>query len=306
MFPAAAQTPLQQVVLPILETKKVEWYVKRLDLIHPLLSGNKYYKLKHTIVHAQNKGAKRLLTFGGAFSNHIYAAAAAAHLAGLEIVGCIRGEVDEPLNPTLRAASEMGMALFPMARSTYRQKSTSWVLEMLRERFGDFYLIPEGGTNGLAILGCQEILSDSDRTFDTVCASIGTGGTLAGILAAAAPKQRVLGFSSLKGQFVLKDFEALLLEHQLEPLGQWEIFTDYHCGGYAKHNATLLKVMRDFNRATGIPLDPIYTGKMVMGILDLLEKDYFPPGSRILMIHSGGLQGIAGFEWRWNQRLYPD
>lgn len=306
MFPTALPTPLQRVNLPILKTKNVEWYVKRLDMVHPLLSGNKYYKLKHTILHAQQEGAKRLLTFGGAFSNHIYAAAAAAHLAKMEIIGCIRGEVNTPLNPTLRAASEMGMNLFPMDRSTYRQKSGVGVLELLRECFGEFYLIPEGGTNGLAIVGCQEILDDTDQTFDSVCASVGTGGTLAGILSSAKPNQRVLGFSALKGDFVIKEFEVLMLEHQLKPRAEWEVLTQYHCGGYARHHSELLEIMRAFYRATGIPLDPIYTGKMVMGILDLLEKDYFPPGTRILMIHSGGLQGIAGFEWRWNQRLYPD
>ncbi|WP_209331232.1 1-aminocyclopropane-1-carboxylate deaminase/D-cysteine desulfhydrase [Lunatimonas salinarum] len=306
MFPHPLTAPLQRVVLPILETKKVDWFVKRLDLVHPLLSGNKYYKLKYNMLHAQREGTKRLLTFGGAFSNHIYSAAAAAHLAKMEIIGCIRGEISTPLNPTLQAASDMGMILFPMERNTYRNKSSPQVIEMLREQFGNCYLIPEGGTNSLAIRGCQEILDESDRAFDTICTSLGTGGTMAGILASANAHQHILGFSALKGDFVQTDFEELLRNHSLNPAADWEIFTHYHCGGYAKHSAALLELMRSFFRTTGIPLDPIYTGKMVMGILDLLEKDYFRPGSRLLMIHSGGLQGNKGFEWRWKQALYPE
>ncbi|EON75683.1 1-aminocyclopropane-1-carboxylate deaminase [Lunatimonas lonarensis] len=305
MFPDTSMPPLQQIHLPLLESRGVEWFVKRLDLVHPLLSGNKYYKLKYNILQAKKEGKKRLLTFGGAFSNHLYAIAAASRMADLEVIGCIRGEITSPLNPTLSFAREMGMVFHPMTREEYRQKTSEELINALRRRYGDFYLVPEGGTNDLAIKGCREILGPSDRSFNTVCASLGTAGTLAGLLASCDKSQRVLGFSSLKGEFVRSDFRELLRRHRLSPEADWEIFTDYHAGGYAKHSTELLETMQRFFTATGIPLDPIYTGKMAFGIIDLLEKNYFAPGSRILMIHSGGLQGIDGFEWRWKKKLYP-
>lgn len=306
MFPSPVPIPTQQVFLPLLEEKQVELYVKRLDVVHPDISGNKYFKLKHNLAQARREGHHRVLTFGGAFSNHIRATAVAAHLAGMLSVGCIRGEVAFPLNPTLQAARDAGMVLFPMERSIYRKKSQEEVVDRLKEEFGDFYLLPEGGTNGLAIQGCTEILTPEDKRMDVIGTAIGTGGTIAGLIAAASKQQRIIGVSSLKGEFIRSEVQGLLDTHGIAPQGSWEVFTDYHFGGYARHTSELLDFVRYFHRETEIPLDPIYTGKLFFGIWDLIGKNYFPPHSRILLIHTGGLQGIAGFEKRWGTRLYPD
>lgn len=290
---------IQEINLPLLKEKEISLSVKRLDQVHELVSGNKFYKLKFNLEEAKKKGFSTLLTFGGAFSNHIYATAAAAKKEGFKAIGVIRGEETFPLNPTLSFAKSDGMQLEFISREDFRKKSEGSFIEKLKEKFGDFYLIPEGGTNALAIKGTKEILGKEDAEFTHIGCSIGTGGTFAGLAESIKPHQNLLGFSSLKGDFIHSEINHLLEENHINPLGKYSIFDRYHFGGYGKSGAELLDFIQWFYAQTQIPLDPIYTGKMMFGIIDLIRKDFFEKGSHILAIHSGGLQGIPGF----NQRL---
>jgi 1-aminocyclopropane-1-carboxylate deaminase len=287
--------PVQHLSHSLLEKMGIEVAVLRLDQIHPLVSGNKFFKLKYNLKEAGKLGQKRILTFGGAYSNHIYATASAAHLAGLTSIGIIRGEDANIDNPTLSHAAKMGMKLHFVDRESYRLKNTPEFLERLRDQFGDFYLVPEGGTNELAIEGTSEILTDSLAGFTHICISIGTGGTFAGLASSLKCHQTLIGFSSLKGEFMAKEIENLLSKQRIQAQGKLEIDTKYHFGGYGKYKAALIEFMAWFYGEFSIPLDPIYTGKMVYGAWDLIEKNNFPSDSKILLIHTGGLQGNAGF-----------
>ncbi|MCE7057261.1 pyridoxal-phosphate dependent enzyme [Algoriphagus sp. AGSA1] len=288
-------TPTESLSHPTLTNLGLGLEVKRLDLVHPEVSGNKFFKLKYNLEHAKNEGKSKILTFGGAFSNHIYATAEAAKTENLEAIGIIRGEKTEPLNTTLSHAERLGMQLHFIDRTTYRKKTEPGFIAGLKEKFGDFYLIPEGGTNGLAIQGTSEILGSEDQQFSFICSSIGTGGTFAGLYASLSEKQILLGFSSLKGEFILNEISDLIDEYQLASQGSYEIFTNYHFGGYAKHKQELIDFIWWFYESFGIALDPIYTGKMAFGLWELICTGYFPKGSKILMIHTGGLQGNVGF-----------
>ena len=261
--------------------------IRRLDLVHPQISGNKFFKLKYNFLEAKRQGYQHILSFGGAYSNHIAATAFAAQQFGFQSVGVIRGEelADRPLNPTLATAQEFGMQLHFVSRDEYRRKQQPEYLAELARQFPEHYVIPEGGTNALAIQGCQEILKDSDAQFDVICCAVGTGGTISGLIEASHAHQQILGFSALKGSF-LKDEVA-----QLTKKTNWNILDDYCCGGYAKTSAALVQFIRDFEAEFSIPLEQVYTAKMLMGIFDLIEKNYFLARSKLLVIHSGGLQG---------------
>ena len=282
----------KEISLPLLDEKEVRLFIKRIDKIHPFVSGNKWFKLKYNLLEAKKQGLNTLLTFGGAYSNHISATAFAAKEKGINSIGIIRGEEHLPLNPTLRFAIDNGMKLHYISRSNYKEKTSANFLEALKNQFGDFYLIPEGGTNELAIQGAKEILDKNDIQ-DYICCAIGTGGTIAGIINASNDKQTVIGFPAIKG------FEQLEKD-----INNWTNATncifinDYVGNGYAKINKDLVVFINEFNARHNIPLDIIYTGKMMMGILDLVAKDYFPIGSSILAIHTGGLQGNKGMSER--------
>lgn len=269
----------------------ISMYMKREDLIHPIVSGNKFRKLKYNLIQAKIENQDTLLTFGGAFSNHIAAVAFAGKEQNFKTIGIIRGEelrnkIFE--NPTLQFAQDCGMQLEFVTREAYRQKTELGFLENLSAKFGAFYLIPEGGTNELAIKGCEEILSDEDASFDYICCSIGTGGTITGIINSLLPHQKVLGFPALKGEF-LEDEIRIFAQNE-----NWDVITDYHFGGYGKVSLELIAFMNQFYKESQIPLDPIYTAKMVYGVMNLIEKNYFPKKSKILLIHTGGIQGIQG------------
>ena len=262
--------------------------IKRLDLIHPQISGNKFFKLKYNILEAQKQGLTRILTFGGAYSNHIAATAYAAHLFGLKSVGIIRGEelATQPLNPTLANAQKLGMQLHFVSRNEYRLRNDGNHLQQLHNQFSETFIIPEGGTNDLAVQGCQEILSQSDlQNYDVICCAVGTGGTISGLIERSSLHQHVLGFSALKGDFLKQDIM------QWTKKQNWSLTDAYCCGGYAKTSPELLAFIQKFEKQHGVPLEPIYTGKMMFGLFDLIKNNYFPEGTRILAIHSGGLQG---------------
>ena len=284
MFDQIAQTiPYQQITVEGFEIS-----IKRLDLVHRHISGNKFFKLKYNLLSAQQQGYKKLLTFGGAYSNHIAATAYAAQLFGFESLGIIRGEelASKPLNTTLNTAQQFGMQLQFVTREAYRQKQSPTYLAQLQQDYPDYYMIPEGGTNPLAIQGCSEILSDTDRqNFDLICCAVGTGGTIAGLIEASHLQQHVLGFSALKGDFLCREIQ------QLTEKRNWQITDQYCCGGYAKTTPELLQFIRTFEQQYDIPLEQIYTGKMLLGLSDLIQQGTFPKDHRILVIHSGGLQG---------------
>ena len=281
---------------------KVELVVKREDQIHPVISGNKYRKLKYNLEEARKQEHETLLTFGGAFSNHIAAVAGVGKQFGFRTIGIIRGDelwkcIEE--NPTLHFAQQCGMQFKFVSRETYRSKSSDRFIEKLKSEFGDFYLLPEGGTNALAIKGCEEILTSNDSDFDYICCAVGTGGTISGLINCSKPSQQVLGFLALKGDFLKEDIGKFVSKKK------WELITDYHFGGYAKINEALISFINEFKNAHGIPLDPVYTGKMMFGVFDLINKQYFPKGSKILAIHTGGLQGIKGMNMTLKAKSLP-
>ena len=280
----------------------ISLYIKREDLIHPFVSGNKFRKLKYNLLEAKTQNKDTLLTFGGAFSNHIAAVAYAGKDKGFKTIGIIRGdELRDKIseNPTLQFAENCGMQFEFVSREEYRLKGENHFLEKLKMKFGDFYLIPEGGTNELAIKGCEEILTENDAEFDFVCCAIGTGGTISGIINSVLDHQKVLGFPSLKGDF-LQDEIRNFVENQ-----NWELITDYHFGGYGKVSEELIAFINQFYAETKIPLDPIYTGKMVFGVINLISENYFPANSKILLIHTGGIQGIQGMNIKLKKKQLP-
>lgn len=283
---------IKNVTIDIPNTWNLELVLKREDAIHDFVSGNKYRKLKYNILEAQKEDKKTLLTFGGAFSNHIAAVASVGQLYGFKTIGVIRGdELESQINnnATLWFAKQCGMEFRFVSRTDYKLKTTPAFLDDLKHVFGDFYLIPEGGTNALAIQGCEEILTKNDKEhFDFVCTAVGTGGTISGIINSSGEHQQILGFPALKGDFLSKDISKFVTK------SNWQLITDYHFGGYAKVNSELISFINRFKSDFNVPLDPVYTGKMMFGICHLIEKGFFPKHSKILAIHTGGLQGIEG------------
>lgn len=272
----------------LIDGSPVRLDLKRLDLIHPHISGNKFYKLKYNLIEAKKRGCDRILTFGGAFSNHIAASAYAAHHFDFKSIGIIRGQelAYRPLNATLKTAQHYGMQLEFMSREQYRQKDQSEFLHALQSQYPSTFIIPEGGTNALAIQGSKEILSDTDRlNYDVICCAVGTGGTLAGLIEASHHGQYVIGFSALKGDFLHNDVQR----HTNKT--NWHILDDYCFGGYAKTSSELFDFIAGFEQKYQIPLEQVYTAKMLYGLLDLIQKNDFDQGTRILALHTGGLQG---------------
>ena len=276
--------------------------IKREDLIHPIVYGNKFRKLKYNLLQAKAENQHTLLTFGGAYSNHIAAVAFAGKEHGFKTIGIIRGnELEKGFveNPTLQFAHDCGMQFDFVSREDYRKKLDVDFIEKLTAKWGRFYSIPEGGTTTLAVLGCQEILTEEDSKFDFICCCVGTGGTISGIINSAQPHQKILGFPALKGDFLTEEIRKFATNDR------WELIGDYNFGGYAKISNELVDFINRFFIETGIPLDPIYTGKMVFGVIDMIRKNYFPEKSRILMIHTGGLQGIDGMNMKLQKQNSP-
>lgn len=289
-------SPITPLYDALFEQKRVRLFVKRDDLIHPHLQGNKWRKLKYNLIQARQQGFTRLLTFGGAWSNHIHATAAAGHYFNFSTIGIIRGEVHSPLNPCLQDARDWGMHLHPVSRQDYRNKTTADFIDQLHQQFGEFYCIPEGGNNAAGIQGCTEIVDELERDYDVVCVDCGTGATMAGLIQALDDRAQVLGFAVLKNAgFLVDDIERALREQSDKTYGNWRMQLDYHFGGYARTSPALFDFINNFKQQHGIQLEPVYSGKMFYGLMELIRQDYFKPGSDILVIHSGGLQGLRGF-----------
>ncbi|WP_034259427.1 1-aminocyclopropane-1-carboxylate deaminase/D-cysteine desulfhydrase [Altibacter lentus] len=302
LFSETPSIPTQEIHLPVLTARECTLSILREDQLHPIISGNKYRKLKYNIEKARNANCTTLLTFGGAYSNHIAAVAGIGAMFGFKTIGIIRGEElakKYDSNPTLSYAETQGMKLEFISREIYRQKEDAGYIELLRKKYTETYIIPEGGTNSLAVQGCAEILTSDHEKYDVICTSVGTGGTLAGLVESSYSHQTVLGFSALQGTFQKKTVK------QYTTKTNFSITDAYSFGGYAKIDEQLIRCINNFREDTGILLDPVYTGKMVFGILDLIEKGYFKKNSRILAVHTGGLQGIPGMNQRLKQRNLP-
>lgn len=283
----------QYITDDVLQAANIHLHIRREDELHPQVSGNKYRKLKYNLLAAKQQGFSTLLTFGGAYSNHIAATACAAQQMGFRCIGVIRGEeLAEKWheNPTLALAHQQGMHLHFVSRTAYRQKRQPAFIDQLHQRFGTFYLIPEGGTNELAVQGCTEILTPTDIThYDVVCCAVGTGGTLAGLIRSVQNTHvNIIGFTALNAPSLQQDITHFIQEN----IANWTLNFNYTCGGYAKTTTGLMQFITHFTAQQGIPLEPIYTGKMLYGVYDLIQQGYFPKGTRILAIHTGGLQGL--------------
>ncbi len=285
------KAPIHKISHPLLTQKNIKLSILREDLIHESISGNKYRKLKYNIIKAKELGFTKLITFGGAFSNHIAATAAAANLNQLKVIGIIRGEEIKDLieeNTTLNYAQSQGMEFKFISREEYRLKDSAEFLAQLKANYPDYYIIPEGGTNDLAIKGCEEILYPQCDDYNFITTAIGTAGTITGIINSAKNNQKIIGFPALKSDFFSEEICKLTNKRN------FTIIDKYHFGGYGKINDELINFINDFKKETQIQLDPIYTGKMIYGIFDLIKTDYFKSNSAILAVHTGGLQGIDG------------
>jgi 1-aminocyclopropane-1-carboxylate deaminase/D-cysteine desulfhydrase-like pyridoxal-dependent ACC family enzyme len=286
--------PLHRLNDSITEKYKVNLYMLRTDLNHPYISGNKLFKLNYNLQEAKKLNKHTLLTFGGAFSNHISATAAAGKEYGFKTIGIIRGEEYTKLNPTLKFSSECGMQLHYVARSVYQNKKELYDFVNTLFITENFYMIPEGGANELGVKGCKEITKFIDMDFDYITCPCGTGTTLAGIVQSLKSKQHVIGFQVLKSEGYVKDEVAKWLNGITN--NSWSINEDYHFGGYAKIKKDLTAFINWFEQTNAIPLDYIYTGKMMFGIYDLIQKGFFKEKQTIIALHTGGLQGNKGFE----------
>lgn len=279
-------TPVQELNDDIFDKAGVRVLIKREDLNHPYIKGNKWWKLKYNLQEAQRQGKSTLLTFGGAYSNHIYAVAAAARELDFKSIGIIRGEEVLPLNPVLAFAASCGMELHYVTRSAYRTRHEPNFISMLHDRFGNFYLIPEGGTNELAVKGVADFASLLDANFDYLCCAVGTGGTMAGLITGLQGKKHIIGFPVLKGEGFL---EATIKRLLAVPYGNWKLNFNYHMGGFAKMPRELHAFRQEFQRRYSILPDPVYMAKLLFGVTEEVKLGNFARGSTILVLHSGGL-----------------
>jgi len=286
-------TPLIQVYDSIIDNAGISLFIKRDDLIHPTVSGNKWRKLKYNLLEAKQKGFETLLTFGGAFSNHLYATAAAGAFSGFKTIGIVRGEDrGQEKSSTLQFCEKQGMTLYFVSREEYRQRNSLDYIAGMAEKFNNPFIIPEGGTSGFALKGVQEMVAETNmqlnRKPDYYAVAAGTGGTAAGILSSGT---HVLAFSALKGGDFLKE-DILGLTADYADHGNLHLFTDYHFKGYARYTQELLDFILNFKKDHGIQLEQVYTGKMLFGLYDLMKKGYFAKGCSIAALHTGGLQGL--------------
>ncbi len=282
--------PLQQINDAITNKHGVRLFVLRLDLNHPYISGNKLFKLKYNLEEAKKQGKDTLVTFGGAFSNHIVATASAGKEYGFKTIGIIRGEANKELNPTLKFALDCGMGLIFVSREEYRKKNIPSSLNC--------FVIPEGGSNELGIEGCKEITENIPIDFDVVCCPCGTGATLTGIILSLKNQQIAIGFQVLKGEnYIKNEVNSWLEKFNIPKKRNFYIEESYHFGGYAKVNPELKQFIERFEKENNIPLDYVYTSKMMFGIYDMMERGGFEKGKTIVAIHTGGLQGNAGFKF---------
>jgi 1-aminocyclopropane-1-carboxylate deaminase len=281
-------SPLAELHDDRLERVGVRLHLKRDDLISTDITGNKWRKLKYNLDAARSEGHHTLLTFGGAYSSHVRAVAAAGSLFGFATVGVIRGEEHRPLNASLGYAVSRGMRLTYLDRGTYRSKDSPSVIAALRRQFGHFYLLPEGGSNALAVRGCAEIPGEIAESFDVICCPCGTGGTLAGLASGLGSGQRALGISVLRGDNFLDREVARLQRDALgAPTPNWSVDHGFHFGGYARRTAELTGFVVDFEQRHGLALDWVYVAKMMYGIVTLAQAGAFQRGTGLVAVITG-------------------
>jgi 1-aminocyclopropane-1-carboxylate deaminase len=293
MFQLPINIPFQKIENELTLSHKINLFVLRLDTIDLYAGGNKLFKLKYNLEEAKKQGFEKILTFGGAWSNHLAAVGAVSN-EQLAVVAVVRGEEPKIYSDTLTYCKEKGVELHFISRTDYRNKTDENFIQELKNKFGDFYLLPEGGSNALAVKGCSEIANYIPIDFDYICTAVGSGGTLAGIASTLKPNQRAIGFSALKGAGYLSDEVCKLIDDSTK--SNFEIVNDYHFGGYAKTTPELLDFKSNFERQFSIPLDYVYTSKMMFGIFDQIKNSNFKEGSIVVAIHTGGLQGNNGFD----------
>lgn len=306
-------SPVEEVPYTPINQNGISLYIKRDDLIHAEISGNKWRKLRYNIEKAQLKGHDTLLTFGGAFSNHIAATAAAGRAFGMKTIGMVRGEDADLDNPTLSFARTCGMRIHPISRERFRQADQWEFRSSLKQELGSFYFIPQGGANELGVLGCMDILGECKEHYDRIFVACGTGTTAAGIAISAKGKCHVHAISVLKNGGFLKEeirqwMDLLIHDPEVEDhlMGHLHLETAHHFGGYARTAQALIDFMRDFHRQTHIKLDPVYTGKAAFAMCELARENPSFEGEKWLLIHTGGLQGIPPMERKLGLVLYPD
>lgn len=300
-------SPLEKIEFSDFKAADVDVYLKRDDLIHPFISGNKWRKLKYNIENFKAAKLKGFVTFGGAYSNHLAAASYAASQHNLHMVAFVRGLDAETSNPTLDFVKHCGTKIIALSRSEYRNKHTPTFRATLQQDFPRYGYLPEGGANVDGVRGCAEIMQEINQPFDVIAAPLGSATTFAGLLMSNFPAQRYLGFPAVKGgiyleedvnNFIKEAINAHLLPSNFTPPA-WHLETGFHFGGFGKVQPELIDFMNRFYNKTGVPLDPIYTAKMMFGLVNLIKRGAITPGTRLLAIHTGGLQGISGM----NQRL---
>lgn len=292
----SALSTLQPISHPMFTRHKISVQVKRDDQIDKVISGNKWRKLKYNLLHAKAINAKGIITFGGCFSNHIHACALACKQQQLSAIGIIRGEEDNQDNYTLAWAKHWGMQLSFVDRKTYRLRNEKSYLQHLQQQYPDYLIVPEGGSNTLALIGMAEVIDELNQQseFDTLLSPVGSGGTLAGLISADKNQHKILGISVLKQDgYLVKQVNDLLPEHA-KAHTNWQLMSQYHGGGYAKFSAQDAQRIRSFSAVVGIDFEPVYSGKMILALLDLMSTGYFPAHHRIVLLHTGGLQGLAG------------
>jgi len=292
---------LQTLNHPLFIKHKIQVCIKRDDQIHPIISGNKWRKLKYNLLHLTEQNSTSntqmgILSFGGCYSNHIHALAFACMQQNIPCVGIIRGEKSNKNNFTLQCANKWGMTLKFVDRKTYRRRHDQDFLDELSGLYPNHTVIPEGGSNTLALQGVGDIITELNQQakFDTVILPVGSGGTLAGLIASDNNQHEILGICVLKDGNYLKSSVYDLLPEQSKTHDKWQLLTQFHRGGYAKFSPEDIERLVAFNHKTGIIFEPIYSGKMILALLDLIEQGYFPENHRIVLIHTGGLQGIGG------------
>jgi 1-aminocyclopropane-1-carboxylate deaminase len=309
-------SPLQTIKHPIFNTHQVTVQIKRDDLLHHIISGNKWRKLKFNLKHIQTQGFSGALSFGGSYSNHIHAFAFACFQLGIPSIGIIRGEPEYATNYTLRWAQHWGMKCHFVDRKTYRRRFEPEFLTELALQYPNYFFIPEGGSNNLAIKGVAEVITElaQQTTFETLLTPVGSGGTLAGLICGdvantnnTRQKHKLLGIAVLKqAEYLIKEVKNLLTidgnNHN-----NWEVMTNFHRGGYGKFSPKDVSKIIEFNQESNLTFEPVYSGKMLLAFLELLEQGYFKEGERIVLLHTGGLQGLGGMieQSRLNDKDWP-
>ncbi len=288
---------LTQIIEPFIQEQGIELYLKRDDLLHTIISGNKWRKLKYILEHALALNTHKIISMGGAYSNHLHALAYVGKLLGIQTEARIRGERPEILNPSLTDMQAWGMHLEFISRRDYRLLRECKDYNTLPALQRGEYWLPEGGAMILALQGVAELVAEIDLNYDVLCVPCGTATTLAGIVSAAPDNKQVIGFAALKGAAYLNDEVNSLLKNTTCHNDKWFIQLQYHFGGFAKITPDLLQFIQQFEQRQRVKLEPIYTGKMLYGIYDLISQGYFKSGQRIIAVHTGGLQGNRGFSF---------